>query len=1810
MSGMKRFAAMMLGAMAMLLMAAPAQATQYSLAASNPAPGTSDERAYAYTYFNGINYVSDISFERGGPAQPARANANVADGPLVPTSSTLSNSGTTLYITQDINGYTEYGARNTLSNMPQNTYYYGLVSQPATVSAATFASSNLTVPSPMVPEILDTAVPYTSTRAVVNYDMSGTVVQGQWLETSTITVDDNAGAMHDLSNPAHPDYDANLAASWDPANGGAGLAVLQGLLAVHVQIQMTDVNNVTTTVSDVTDYFKPGVGRVCSVDNQVGGMTSSLQSYRIGASSGSAAGVTRVQVQLVDGGGAALPGGVYYEAPQFDANGAPVFDQWGQQQISYRGTSYLEDAPGIHTLYVGSGDLVNLNSKATGFVEQSYPYQDLVAQSQALGGGAVPFAQSRAAVPVAISVTDAIGQPITGASISAYSLSGVAAQKLSGFGLSDSNGALTLELDPSIGYGFSAYAPAPYSYGSLVSTPAANGVNISGDYTVTPAKLFPVPGATIAMVMGKQGMITGTLVDTAGNPVAGATVALFDNTNNMYNDQAVTDASGNYTIYNSSPSSTLWLEVFDSTNLPAGNMGGRYGTAGTLTRTAGQEMTFQLPADAVVNINMQLLAGATISGVVTDPAGNPVTNLGINAWDSTQFSGGYALTDASGAYSMTVAAGTYQVYTDQGLYDFNTGMPVPFSNGWVGGYANGMGGVTPDPLMGASFVASVGTPTPVSMQLMQGGIIIGTLTGPGGNPAANVAVDIEDTTGAYLTTVYTDANGVATGSMVPAMPFLVHVDPWNANPYGYSGGYIDAAGNLVPTMAGAASFTVMPGATTTINAAMNPGAGISGVVVDPTGAAVVGATVSITGTSVYDPMTGTYSTPASYFVTTDATGSYKLPNLAPDTYTMTISEAMNPLTGVNTPFANFGVAGQVDINGTTGGAMPASITVNANQQALMNVQLAQGGSISGTLLDPTGAPVAGAMVSTAMGSVFTDATGAFTANMLPGSYMVNVDYNVWFPTMGMLPNDGLGGTVDNTGVTARYSTNALNVMVAAGVASSGNTISLRKGGRIDVTVLDPSGKPVPNQPVYLSDNMGMPITDMGNPVPNSNVATDRNGVATMLVDDKVGGVIAVVPNMMTSPYAGGYVAGGPGAYTLVADPSFAPMYAASVAAPTAMTVHLWQGATVDGYITDPNGQPVEGVTVRTNPTSMFGSYSATTDINGRYVISGITPGAAQLFVAAERSEPGMGYPQAIPGMTGGYADGVGGVVSAQAQAAGYNLLDNTTTTVNMQLQPAAAIQVTMTDGLGNPQMVTVYLMDANGTQVAVGTTNNAGLITFNVPTAGTYHVMTPNNYMPTVPSGYYTDGGTYNANIAVAADFNLTVGNVTSVSMKTLSSATDSDGDGVFDDVDAFPFDPNYSADTDLDKMPDGWETLYFGNLTTANATTDFNGNGVLDYQEYLNGTNPTLMPMQTPLSIIGTDANGTPSVSMVDAATGTVTSTINYFNNTTTLVAGLPIDIDGDGVNEYAIVGQRSDNLIMCQVRRADGTLVKAFYVNNATKVSVLNVYAAQMDAVAGQELVVGTIRLSDNRPVATVYNPTSGAVNMQTYMLNGNFTSGKFFPMDVNGDGIEEIALGGVKANAGAPTGIVAGRPMVEIRQANGTLSGYVFVLTKNYTNIQFARIDSNGDGIDEVAVMATNANNRLTTAVYDTAGSNLSVNQVLDSTVNTVKLMAGEMDGSTGEEIVLGEQLISDGRAIFDIRDSVSGARKFRTFMPTTLTVNQYGLVDANNDGVLDSMVHGVDGTGISTYVAKDKANTAILNGTPVGMTLTGDTMAIGK
>ncbi len=45
--------------------------------------------------------------------------------------------------------------------------------------------------------------------------------------------------------------------------------------------------------------------------------------------------------------------------------------------------------------------------------------------------------------------------------------------------------------------------------------------------------------------------------------------------------------------------------------------------------------------------------------------------------------------------------------------------------------------------------------------------------------------------------------------------------------------------------------------------------------------------------------------------------------------------------------------------------------------------------------------------------------------------------------------------------------------------------------------------------------------------------------------------------------------------------------------------------------------------------------------------------------------------------------------------------------------------------------------------------------------------------------------------------------------------------------------------DADGDGLDDDWENMYFGNITTADATTDSDGDGASDEHEYLSSTHP-----------------------------------------------------------------------------------------------------------------------------------------------------------------------------------------------------------------------------------------------------------------------------------------------------------------------------------------------------------------------------------
>lgn len=72
----------------------------------------------------------------------------------------------------------------------------------------------------------------------------------------------------------------------------------------------------------------------------------------------------------------------------------------------------------------------------------------------------------------------------------------------------------------------------------------------------------------------------------------------------------------------------------------------------------------------------------------------------------------------------------------------------------------------------------------------------------------------------------------------------------------------------------------------------------------------------------------------------------------------------------------------------------------------------------------------------------------------------------------------------------------------------------------------------------------------------------------------------------------------------------------------------------------------------------------------------------------------------------------------------------------------------------------------------------------------------------------------------------------------------DGDGDSNLEEFAAGsdPTDPNSTAvDTDGDGMNDAWEITYFTNITTSDGTADGDTDGLSDYEEFIENTNPTL---------------------------------------------------------------------------------------------------------------------------------------------------------------------------------------------------------------------------------------------------------------------------------------------------------------------------------------------------------------------------------
>ena len=269
-------------------------------------------------------------------------------------------------------------------------------------------------------------------------------------------------------------------------------------------------------------------------------------------------------------------------------------------------------------------------------------------------------------------------------------------------------------------------------------------------------------------------------------------------------------------------------------------------------------------------------------------------------------------------------------------------------------------------------------------------------------------------------TATTDANGNYTISGLTGGTYQVEFTPPNATPY-----YIPQWYNGVLTMTQAAAVQVTePNTTPNINANLERGGSISGVVSTSDSGLPISITVTASGTKG-----GSGSTSLGY----DGTGSYTITGLATDSYTVSFKSP-----GISIPPFTSYASKDYPNN-------PVAVTAPGETKNI-NITLSPGGSITGTVTDPSGNPLNQIFVTAqqagavSVGTGFTDTHGIFTIGGLPsGTYEVVTNrYNA----TAYLPGKKTG------------------VVVVAPDTNNIGTIQLQLGGQITGTVKNYLGAPL------------------------------------------------------------------------------------------------------------------------------------------------------------------------------------------------------------------------------------------------------------------------------------------------------------------------------------------------------------------------------------------------------------------------------------------------------------------------------------------------------------------------------------------------------------------------------------------------------------------------------------------------------------------------------------------------------------------------------------------------------------------------------
>jgi protocatechuate 3,4-dioxygenase beta subunit len=511
----------------------------------------------------------------------------------------------------------------------------------------------------------------------------------------------------------------------------------------------------------------------------------------------------------------------------------------------------------------------------------------------------------------------------------------------------------------------------------------------------------------INAALDKASHLVGKVTDPQGQPVANVQVRAY--TNDYEYHGSSTDENGNYDIGGLRAGSyTLRFTPSEPTDLAPewwNNQTDEYSAD-----------AIDLGAQQTLTNNVALDRGAVITGTVRDAQNRPVEGVTVKASGAESET---AVTGADGTYRLVgLEAGSYRVRFKP-LGDL-TGQ-------WYDGV---------DTKDGATLInlTSGQSQDGVDARLRTARTVGGTVIDPDGNPVSDVRIEIYAKGKSYYADrTVTDDQGTFRSHDLPAGDYDLYVRP--SSPTRFASQWYDKA----VTRSAATPVKVSDSQPATVTVKLEPGAEITGTVTGQGGTPIPGAYVSAERDRDYR-YTQTDSA-GNYTITGLTTGSYKV-LFEPDT-SEHVSEWYNNEESVED-------ADPVDV---TQGRTTAGI----------DAQLARAGSISGTIRNSDGGPVAYSYVMAYRGDqqagwswVGSDGRYSFSG-LRAGTYTMHS----W----------GSGEWVAQWWNNKPDQASADRITLAAGEDLTGKDFTLSRGASISGTVKDSNGQTIDGY-VELTDSDG------------------------------------------------------------------------------------------------------------------------------------------------------------------------------------------------------------------------------------------------------------------------------------------------------------------------------------------------------------------------------------------------------------------------------------------------------------------------------------------------------------------------------------------------------------------------------------------------------------------------------------------------------------------------------------------------------------------------------------------------------------------